>query len=206
MGQIRSPNMRIRTLAFAFAALAAIAAPNPKVKFTTTLGSFTLELDPEAAPKTVDNFLGYVKSGHYKGTTFHRVISKFMIQGGGMTATGVEKPTRAPIQNEAKMAQEKGWRNVRGTVAMARTGQPHSATSQFFVNVVDNGFLDYPATDGYGYCVFGKVVDGMETVDKIRDAKTLPGDRPATPVVITAAVIEGAPKAPAKKAGTHKKK
>jgi cyclophilin family peptidyl-prolyl cis-trans isomerase len=206
MGQIRSPNMRIRTLAFAFAALAAIAAPNPKVKFTTNLGSFTLELDPEAAPKTVDNFLGYVKSGHYKGTTFHRVIAKFMIQGGGMTEAGVEKPTKAPIQNEAKQSQEKGWRNVRGTVAMARTGQPHSATSQFFVNTVDNAFLDFPGSDGWGYCVFGKVVDGMETVDKIRDTKTMPGDRPVKPVIITGAVIEGAPAAPAKKAVPHKKK
>lgn len=195
--------MRIRTLAFALAAVAALAA-NPKVKFTTTLGSFTLELDPEAAPKTVDNFLGYVKSGHYKGTTFHRVIAKFMIQGGGMTAQGAEKPTRAPIQNEAKQAQEKGWRNVRGTVAMARTGAPHSATSQFFVNTVDNAFLDYPGQDGWGYCVFGKVVDGMETVDKIRDVKTLPGDRPQTPVVITGAVLEGAP-APAKKKAAKKK-
>ncbi len=195
--------MRIRTLAFALAAVAALAA-NPKVKFTTNLGSFTLELDPEAAPKTVDNFLGYVKSGHYKGTTFHRVIAKFMIQGGGMTAQGAEKPTRAPIQNEAKMAQEKGWRNVRGTVAMARTGAPHSATSQFFINTVDNAFLDYPGQDGWGYCVFGKVVDGMETVDKIRDVKTLPGDRPQTPVVISGAVLEGAP-APAKKKAVKRK-
>ncbi|BDU73266.1 peptidylprolyl isomerase [Mesoterricola silvestris] len=195
--------MRIRTLAFALAAVAALAA-NPKVKFTTTLGSFTLELDPEAAPKTVDNFLGYVKSGHYKGTTFHRVISKFMIQGGGMTAQGAEKPTRAPIQNEAKQAQEKGWHNVRGTVAMARTGAPHSATSQFFVNVVDNAFLDFPGQDGWGYCVFGKVVDGMDTVDKIRDVKTLPGDRPQTPVVITGAVLEGAPAPVKRKAGKRK--
>ncbi|WP_306600262.1 peptidylprolyl isomerase [Geothrix sp. 21YS21S-2] len=195
--------MRIRTLAFALAAVAALAA-NPKVKFTTTLGSFTLELDPEAAPKTVDNFLGYVKSGHYKGTTFHRVIAKFMIQGGGMTAEGAEKPTKAPIQNEAKLAQEKGWRNVRGTVAMARTGAPHSATSQFFVNTVDNAFLDYPGQDGWGYCVFGKVVEGMETVDRIREVKTLPGDRPQTPVVITGAVLEGAP-APVKKKASKKK-
>lgn len=195
--------MRIRTLAFALAAVAALAA-NPKVKFTTTLGSFTLELDHDAAPKTVDNFLGYVKSGHYKGTTFHRVIAKFMIQGGGMTAEGAEKPTKAPIQNEAKQAQEKGWRNVRGTVAMARTGAPHSATSQFFVNTVDNAFLDYPGQDGWGYCVFGKVVEGMETVDKIREVKTLPGDRPQTPVVITGAVLEGAP-APVKKKAAKKK-
>jgi len=164
--------MRIRTLALALVALAAAAAPNPKVKFTTSLGAFTLELDQEAAPKTVANFLGYVKSGHYKGTTFHRVISKFMVQGGGMTAQGAEKPTKAPVQNEAQKAQEKGWRNVRGTVAMARTGAPHSATSQFFVNVVDNAFLDYPGQDGWGYCVFGKVVDGLDVVDAIRAVKT----------------------------------
>ncbi len=196
--------MRIRTLAFSLIALAAFAAPNPKVKFTTNLGSFTLELDPEAAPKTVANFLGYVKSGHYKGTTFHRVIAKFMVQGGGMTADGAEKPTKAPIPNEAQHAQEKGWRNVRGTVAMARTGAPHSATSQFFVNVVDNPFLDYPGQDGWGYCVFGKVVDGMDTVDKIRDVKTA-ADRPVKPVIITGAVVEGqSAKAPAK-TGKHKK-
>ena len=186
--------MRLGLIAFALSSLAALAA-NPQVKFTTTQGSFTLELDPAAAPKTVANFLGYVKSGHYKGTTFHRIIPGFMIQGGGMTENGAEKPTKAPVQNEAQAAQAKGWRNVRGTVAMARTGAPHSATSQFFVNVVDNAFLDYPGQDGWGYCVFGKVVDGMETVDKIRNVKTLPGDRPASPVVITDAALVGAPKA-----------
>ena len=193
--------MRIRTLAFAFAALAAAAA-GPQVTFTTTQGAFTLELDPAAAPKTVANFLGYVHSGHYKGTTFHRVIKGFMVQGGGMTEAGVEKPTKAPVQNEARQAQEKGWRNVRGTVAMARTSMPHSATAQFFINVVDNPFLDYPGSDGWGYCVFGKVVDGMDTVDKIRNVKTLPGDRPATPVTITNATLVGAPKA-AKKGKKH---
>lgn len=191
--------MRIRTFALAFAAVAALAAPNPKVKFTTSLGSFTLELDPEAAPKTVANFLGYVKSGHYKGTTFHRIIPGFMIQGGGMTADGMEKPTRPPVQNEAKQAQEKGWRNTRGTVAMARTAAPHSASAQFFVNVVDNAFLDYPGQDGWGYCVFGKVVEGMDTVDMIRSVKTGPGDRPLKPVTITAAVLVGAPAKKGKK-------
>jgi peptidyl-prolyl cis-trans isomerase B (cyclophilin B) len=185
--------MRLRTLALAAFSLALAAAP-PRVKFTTTQGDFILELDPDAAPKTVANFLGYVKSGHYKGTTFHRVISSFMIQGGGMTPGGVEKPTKAPIQNEAKEAQAKGWRNVRGTVAMARTSLPHSATSQFFVNVVDNPFLDYPSRDGWGYCVFGKVVEGMETVDKIKDVKTMPGDRPVKDVVITGAALVGAGK------------
>jgi peptidyl-prolyl cis-trans isomerase A (cyclophilin A) len=191
--------MRLRALALTLVSLAAMAAgPKPKVKFTTDQGAFTLELDPEAAPKTVANFLGYVRSGQYKGTTFHRVIAKFMIQGGGMTANGAEKPTKAPVENEAKLAAEKGLKNVRGSVAMARTAAPHSATAQFFVNVVDNAFLDYPGRDGYGYCVFGQVVDGMDTVDKIRAVPTGPGDKPMTPVLITNAVVEGE-KAPAKK-------
>jgi len=191
--------MRIRTFLLALATLAAVAAPNPKVKFTTNLGSFTLELDPEAAPKTVANFLGYVRSGHYKGTTFHRIIPNFMVQGGGMTAAGAEKPTPTRVVNEAKQAQEKGWRNVRGTVAMARTPDPHSASAQFFVNVVDNAFLDYPGQDGWGYCVFGKVVDGMDTIDKIRDVKTGPGGKPLSPVTISAAAVEGAAKPAGKK-------
>ena len=182
--------MRFPALALAFATLAAFsAAPKPKVKFTTSLGSFTVELEPEAAPKTVANFLAYVQSGHYKGTTFHRVIAKFMIQGGGMTADGQEKPTKAPVSNEAKQALEKGLRNTRGAIAMARTMDPHSATAQFFVNTVDNAFLDYPGQDGWGYCAFGHVVDGMTTVDKIRDVKTLPGDRPLQPVIIEAASV-----------------
>jgi peptidyl-prolyl cis-trans isomerase A (cyclophilin A) len=196
--------MRLRALALTLVSLAAMAAgPKPKVKFTTDQGAFTLELDPEAAPKTVANFLGYVRSGQYKGTTFHRVIAKFMIQGGGMTANGAEKPTKAPVENEAKLASEKGLKNVRGSVAMARTAAPHSATAQFFVNVVDNAFLDYPGRDGYGYCVFGQVVDGMDTVDKIRAVPTGAGDKPLTPVLITDAVVEGE-KAPAKKKSAKK--
>lgn len=182
--------MRLRVIPLIFATLAALAsAPKPHVKFTTNLGSFTLELEPEAAPKTVANFLEYVRSGHYKGTTFHRVIAKFMIQGGGMTAGGQEKATRNPVQNEAKQALEKGLRNVRGAVAMARTMEPHSATSQFFVNTVDNAFLDYPGQDGWGYCAFGRVVEGMETIDKIKEVKTGFGDRPVQPVTITSAAI-----------------
>lgn len=192
--------MRLSAFAFAFVALAAAAA-GPQVKFTTSQGAFTLELDPEAAPKTVTNFLGYVRSGHYKGTTFHRVIKGFMIQGGGVTEAGVEKPTKAPVQNEARQAQEKGWHNVRGTVAMARTGQPHSATAQFFVNVVDNPFLDYPGSDGWGYCVFGKVIDGMDTVDKIRNVKTGPGDKPVTTVKILSASVVGEKEAKPKAKG-----
>ena len=183
--------MRLRAFAFAFAALAACAAPKPQVAFTTSLGSFTVELNPDAAPRTVANFLGYVKSGQYKGTTFHRVIASFMIQGGGMTADGAEKATQAPIPNEAKEAAAKGLKNLRGSLAMARTSAPHSATAQFFVNVKDNAFLDYPGQDGWGYCVFGQVVKGMDTVDKIKDVKTGPGDRPVTPVVITDAKVVG---------------
>ena len=198
--------MRLRALALTLVSLAAMAAgPKPKVQFTTDQGAFTLELDPEAAPKTVENFLGYVRSGQYKGTTFHRVISKFMIQGGGMTANGMEKATRPPVKNEAKQAFEKGLKNVRGTVAMARTADPHSASAQFFVNVVDNPFLNFPGQDGFGYCVFGQVVEGMDTVDKIRAVPTGPGDRPLTPVTITGAVVEGE-KAPAKKTSAKKKK
>jgi len=194
--------MRSRFLTFALAltALTAFAADaaKPRVKFTTNMGSFTVELEPEAAPKTVANFLGYVRSGHYKGTTFHRVIAKFMVQGGGVTVKGQEKAAKTSVVNEAKLASEKGLKNVRGSLAMARTMEPHSARAQFFVNVVDNAFLDYPARDGWGYCVFGKVVEGMETVDAIKDVKTGPGDKPLEPVIITAAVVEG-DKAPAKK-------
>ncbi len=191
---------RFLTFALAFTAITAFAADaaKPRVKFTTNMGSFTVELEPEAAPKTVANFLGYVRSGHYKGTTFHRVISKFMVQGGGVTVKGQEKAAKTSVVNEAKLASEKGLKNVRGSLAMARTMEPHSASAQFFVNVVDNAFLDYPARDGWGYCVFGKVVEGMETVDAIKDVKTGPGDKPLKPVIITAAVVEGE-KAPAKK-------
>ena len=184
--------MRVRVLAFTFSALAALsAAPAPQVTFTTSLGSFTVQLNPEAAPATVANFLAYVRAGQYNGTTFHRVIPSFMIQGGGMTVDGKEKPTRAPIQNEAKQALAQGLKNVRGSIAMARTADPNSATAQFFVNVVDNAFLDYPGQDGWGYCVFGQVVKGLDTVDKIRAVKTGAGDNPLQPVVITKAVVGG---------------
>jgi cyclophilin family peptidyl-prolyl cis-trans isomerase len=195
MGVFKESPMRVRACLFAFTALAAWAAgpvAGPRVAFTTSLGAFTVELDAKAAPKTVANFLAYVRAGQYKGTTFHRVISKFMVQGGGFTAAGAEKPTRAPIPNEAREAAAKGLKNVRGTIAMARTSEPHSATAQFFVNVVDNAFLDYPGQDGWGYCAFGKVVQGMDTIDKIRDVPTGPGDQPLAPVVITGArVVQG---------------
>ncbi|WP_449370120.1 peptidylprolyl isomerase [Thiomonas sp.] len=138
-------------------------AAQPKVEFVTTMGRFVVQLDPVRAPKTVANFLDYVKSGFYKGTIFHRVIPGFMVQGGGFTADMQQKPTRAPIPLES----QNGLRNLKGTIAMARTSNPNSATSQFFINVADNPSLDYPKPDGYGYAVFGKVSSGMDVIDKI---------------------------------------
>jgi peptidyl-prolyl cis-trans isomerase B (cyclophilin B) len=140
------------------------------IKLTTHLGAITLELDAEKAPKTVANFLDYVKSGHYDGTIFHRVIDGFMIQGGGFLPGMRQKPTNAPIENEAA----NGLKNLRGTIAMARTQDPHSATAQFFINVADNDFLDFraPTGNGWGYCVFGRVVEGMDVVDKIKSVRT----------------------------------
>ncbi len=140
------------------------------VKFTTSLGSFTLSLNAEKAPKTVENFLAYVKAGHYDNTVFHRVIKNFMIQGGGFEPGMKQKDTLAPIDNEAA----NGLKNKRGSVAMARTNDPHSATAQFFINVVDNDFLDFksPMGQGWGYCVFGEVTEGMDVVDAIRAVRT----------------------------------
>lgn len=138
------------------------------IKLTTNLGDILVELDAEKAPKTCANFEQYVRDGHYDGTLFHRVIDGFMIQGGGMTPDFTPKPTRAPVENEAK----NGLKNLNGTLAMARTMDPHSATSQFFINVADNGFLDYPGQDGWGYCVFGYVVEGMNVVNAIRGVQT----------------------------------
>ncbi|QGU32092.1 peptidylprolyl isomerase [Thermochromatium tepidum] len=138
------------------------------IKLTTNHGEILIELDTEKAPKTCANFEQYVRDGHYDGTLFHRVIDGFMIQGGGMTPDFTQKPTRAPIENEAK----NGLKNQTGTLAMARTMQPHSATCQFFINVADNDFLDYPGQDGWGYCVFGRVVGGMETVNAIKGVRT----------------------------------
>lgn len=155
--------------ALALATTPAFAA-NPQVEFDTTAGVIRIELYPDAAPKTVANFLDYVKSGHYVGTQFHRVIDGFMIQGGGMEPGMKQKPTRAPIANEAT----NGLKNKAYTVAMARTSEPHSATAQFFINVADNDFLDYkaPSASGWGYCVFGKVVGGQDVVDRIRAVPT----------------------------------
>jgi peptidyl-prolyl cis-trans isomerase A (cyclophilin A)/peptidyl-prolyl cis-trans isomerase B (cyclophilin B) len=140
------------------------------VEIETNLGNIVVELDPKAAPKTVENFLIYVRDKHYDGTIFHRVIPAFMIQGGGFTADYMQKPTRAPVSNEA----DNGLKNTKGSIAMARTGAPHSATSQFFINTADNAFLNYsaPTPQGYGYTVFGKVVSGMDVVEKIEKQPT----------------------------------
>lgn len=143
---------------------------DPVVEVVTNHGTFVITLDPQRAPKSVENFLAYVDAKHYDGTIFHRVISNFMIQGGGYDQNLEKRPTRAPIQNEA----DNGLKNTRGTVAMARTNDPHSATSQFFVNVTDNAFLDHTAKEGpgWGYAVFGTVTEGMDVVDKIKGVKT----------------------------------
>jgi peptidyl-prolyl cis-trans isomerase B (cyclophilin B) len=138
------------------------------IKLHTNHGTITLELDAEKAPKTVENFIAYVEAGHYDNTIFHRVIDGFMIQGGGFEPGMKQKPTRETIENEAK----NGLKNERGSIAMARTSAPHSASAQFFINLADNGFLDYPGQDGWGYCVFGRVTEGMDVVDKIRNVKT----------------------------------
>ncbi len=139
------------------------------IKLTTNHGTITLELDAEKAPKSVANFIAYVESGHYDNTIFHRVIDGFMIQGGGFDPEMNQKEVGAPIENEAK----NGLKNERGTVAMARTSDPHSATAQFFLNVADNDFLDNgKCQDGWGYCVFGRVVEGLDVMDKIKNVKT----------------------------------
>jgi peptidyl-prolyl cis-trans isomerase A (cyclophilin A) len=175
----------------ALAACLAMPAFAQKVKLATSMGDIVIELDAKKAPKTVDNFLQYVKAGHYNGTIFHRVIPNFMVQGGGMQPDMKEKTTRAPIPLESR----NGLSNARGSVAMARTAVPDSATAQFFINVKDNAFLDQPnSRDGNGYAVFGKVIKGMEVVDKIKDVAT--GSRgphqdvPNEPVVIKTATVE----------------
>jgi peptidyl-prolyl cis-trans isomerase B (cyclophilin B) len=140
------------------------------IKLTTSLGTIAIELDAAKAPKSAQNFIDYVNAGHYDNTVFHRVIKDFMIQGGGFEPGMKQKPTNAPIENEAG----NGLKNKRGSIAMARTGDPHSATAQFFINTVDNDFLDFkaPSGNGWGYCVFGQVVEGMDVVDKIRAVRT----------------------------------
>ena len=184
--------MMIRTLLVASTtALLTLTAQAQNVRLSTNQGDIVLQLDAAKAPKTVANFLEYVKAGHYGGTIFHRVIDGFMIQGGGMTPDMKEKPTRAPIPLESR----NGLSNTRGTVAMARTSVPDSATAQFFINVKDNAFLDAARSpDGNGYAVFGKVIEGMDVVDKIRKVPTTTkpphGDVPVQAVVINKATIE----------------
>jgi peptidyl-prolyl cis-trans isomerase A (cyclophilin A) len=162
----------------------------PKVRLTTSMGDIVLELNPGKAPRTVENFLLYVNDKHYDGTVFHRVISNFMIQGGGFTPDLQQKPTKSPIPLEAG----NGLKNDRGAIAMARTGNPNSATSQFFINTVDNANLNAPKPDGHGYAVFGKVVSGMDVVDKMRTVAV--GDQgmhqnvPTTPITILKATLE----------------
>ena len=179
-----------KALVVACIGLGAVAAAHAqKVKFQTTAGDIVVQLDAQKAPKTVANFVQYVKDGHYNGTIFHRVIGSFMIQGGGFTPDMAEKPTRAPIPLEA----ENGLKNTRGTIAMARTGVPDSATAQFFINVVDNDMLNARGP-GNGYAVFGKVVEGMDVVDKIRAVPTTRkaphSDVPAEPIIIKKATLE----------------
>jgi len=176
-------------LAFSLLSVATFAQKSPQVKFVTSEGNFVVEVYPDKAPKTVENFLQYVKDKHYDGTIFHRVIDGFMVQGGGFAADMREKTMRAPIPLEAG----NGLKNDRGSIAMARTSNPNSATAQFFINVKDNAMLNAPSPDGYGYAAFGKIVSGMETVDKIRLTAT--GNKgqfqnvPVNPIVITSATL-----------------
>lgn len=159
------------------------------ITLQTNLGDIVIELDEASAPATCANFRQYVEDGFFDGTIFHRVIKGFMVQGGGFLPDMMQKATRDTIENEAK----NGLKNVRGSIAMARTSAPHSASSQFFINVKDNGFLDYPGQDGWGYCVFGKVTEGMDVLDKIENVATANkaghGDVPVEPVVVNKATI-----------------
>lgn len=159
------------------------------VLLTTNHGNIKIELDADKAPKTVANFLDYVGSGHYDGTIFHRVIDGFMIQGGGFEPGMKQKPTNAPVENEAA----NGLKNEPYSIAMARTSDPHSASAQFFINIKNNSFLDYPGQDGWGYCVFGKVVEGTEVVDRIKAVKTtragMHADVPVEDVIIEKAEV-----------------
>ena len=191
-------------VAAAIACAASLAsAANPQVELDTTAGIIKIELFPEAAPKTVANFLDYVKSGHYVGTQFHRVIDGFMVQGGGYTTDFKEKPTKPPIPIESESSKKAGLSNVPGAISMARTGDPNSATAQFFINVANNARLDFRSADqaGYGYTVFGKVVDGMDVVNKVAKGPKgatgavppgiNPADVPSTQVVIKGAKVIG---------------
>lgn len=190
----RAASTLIATLAFSVSLAMAADAAAPKVKFATSEGDFVVEVYPDKAPKTVENFLQYVKDKHYDGTIFHRVINNFMVQGGGYDAAYAEKKTRAPVVHEGREALAKGGpKNVVGTLAMARTNDPNSASSQFFINVKDNDFLN-PSAQAPGYTVFGKVVSGMDVVDKIKAVPTgsggpFPSDAPKTAVMIKSATV-----------------
>ena len=187
--------------AVGFAVIAASAhAANPQVDLDTTAGKIRIELYPDAAPKTVENFLAYVQDKHYDGTQFHSVIPGFMIQGGGYTGDFKEKPTKAPVRNEAEQSSKAGLLNVPGSVSMARTPDPHSASAQFFINVGDNKFLNFreATPQGYGYTVFGKVIAGMDVVNKIAAAPTaaggpFPKDVPVDRVLIKSATLVTTP-------------
>lgn len=176
---------------------AGAAADQPRVRMQTNMGDIVIQLDRAKAPKSVENFLRYVNEGHYDGTIFHRVIPNFMVQGGGYNADFTQKSTHQPIENEAN----NGLLNKRGTIAMARTNDPHSATAQFFINVVDNDFLNFTAPNprGWGYTVFGTVVEGMDVADKIAKVATgsagpFPSDAPRQKVVIEKVTLVGAAK------------
>ena len=187
----RNSTVALATIALAamFTVAPAQAQDAPKVKLATSMGDIVVQLDAAKAPKTVENFLAYVNSKHYDGTIFHRVIDGFMIQGGGFTPDMQQKPTKAPIPLEAN----NGLKNDTYTIAMARTGNPNSATSQFFINVKDNAMLNAPNPDGHGYAVFGKVVEGTAVVDKIKAVAT--GNKgpyqnvPNTPITINSATV-----------------
>ncbi|MDD5029839.1 MAG: peptidylprolyl isomerase [Rhodoferax sp.] len=218
----RMARTAIACIALYSVATLALAEELRQVKLATSVGDIVVELYPEKAPKTVENFLQYVKDKHYDGTIFHRVIGNFMVQGGGFDAKYVQKPTRAPVAHEGRQALEKGLRNTVGTLAMARTSDPQSATAQFFINVKANGFLDpvvIPPGDPvprfefqgevytntpradlansprlFGYTVFGRVISGMDVVDKIKATPTGPGgpfgsDVPKTPILINSATL-----------------
>jgi cyclophilin family peptidyl-prolyl cis-trans isomerase len=184
--------LAVATAALLGASTLCAAQEAPRVKFSTTMGDFVVEVYPDKAPKTVENFLQYVREKHYDGTIFHRVIDNFMIQGGGFERSMAEKRTRAPVAHEGREAFAKGLKNERGTLAMARTASPDSATAQFYINVNDNAFLD-PKGGNPGYTVFGRVVSGMDVVEKIKGVQTgragMFTDVPITPVVINSATI-----------------
>lgn len=190
----RSATLLLAALSLSAGVAFAAEPVAPKVKFATSEGDFVVEVYPDKAPKTVENFLQYVKDKHYDGTIFHRVINNFMVQGGGYDGAYAEKKTRAPVVHEGREALARGGaKNVVGTLAMARTNEPNSATSQFFINVKDNDFLN-PSTQAPGYTVFGKVISGMDVVGKIKSVPTgsggpFPSDVPKTPVMIKSATL-----------------